>query len=433
MATDRRKFMQESAMGLLSFSLLQNKLWQEEWNQNLKKYQDFLPEALADNEDFWFYVQQAYATSPQIINLNNGGVSPHPISVHQQHMQLIEQANIAPAYQMWQIIDKGREPIREKLAELGGCSAEEIAITRNTTESLDLVTFGLDLKPGDEVVLTKQDYPNMINAWKMREKRDKIKLNWINLELPIENDATFVEYFTNAFTPQTKAVQLTHMINWTGQIMPVAKIAKEAKKRGIKVIIDGAHTFAQFKFSIPELGGDYFGASLHKWLSAPFGTGLLWVKKENIKSLWPLFPNHEFDSDNIRKFEGLGTRNMCAEMAIAAAIDFHNGIGTERKEARLRYLKNYWAEKASRIKGVKLWTSLQKNYSCALALFSIENAKPEDIQQHLFSKYRIYTVAIEWENIKGIRVTPHVYTKLSDLDLLVTGIEDFVNTQTAKK
>ncbi|MCS6905579.1 MAG: aminotransferase class V-fold PLP-dependent enzyme [Bacteroidia bacterium] len=425
--------MQQSIAGMLSVSMLQSSLWQQEWKEILAKYKDRSPQAVAEDEDFWFYVQQAYITSPHIINLNNGGVSPHPLPVHQQHVQLLEQANIAPAYQMWQIIDKGREPIRQKLAQLGGCSAEEIAITRNTTESLDLVIMGLDLKEGDEVVLTKQDYPNMINAWKMREKRDKIKLNWINLELPIEKDEIFVDYFTNAFTPKTKVVQLTHMINWTGQIMPVAKIAREAKKRGIKVIVDGAHTFAQFKFSIPELGGDYFGTSLHKWLSAPFGTGMLWVKKENIKELWPLFPNHEFDSDNIRKFEAMGTRNMCAEMAIEAAIDFHNGIGIERKEARLRYLKNYWAERASRIPGVKLFTSLNKNYSCALALFSIENAKPEDIQQHLFSKYRIYTVTIEWENIKGIRVTPHVYTKLSELDLLVMGIQDFVNTQVAKK
>jgi len=335
-------------------------------------------------------------------------------------------ANEAPAYYMWQIIDAGREPLRQNLAHLAGCSAEELAILRNTTEALDLVIFGLDLNAGDEIVVAKQDYPNMVNAWKQREKRDGVVLKWIDLDIPSENANDLAQSYISTFTEKTRVVHITHMINWTGQILPVAKIAREARKRGIEVLVDGAHTFAQFEFNIPDLECDYFGTSLHKWLSAPFGTGMLYVRKEKIRNLWALFPNHLIETDDIRKFEGLGTRSMPSEMAIGHALDFHNRIGSARKEARLRYLKNYWTEKAARLPGISLHTPTHPDFSCALALFSIEGKSPQEIQEYLFQKYKLLTVPIEWENIKGVRVTPHVYTQIKDLDRLLEGISALV-------
>jgi selenocysteine lyase/cysteine desulfurase len=309
-----------------------------------------------------------------------------------------------------------------KLADLAGCDAEEVAINRNATEALGTVIFGLNLKKGDEVVLTKQDYPNMLQAWKQREMRDGIKLNFINLELSIENEDLIVQKFIEVFTPRTKVVMITHMINWTGQILPVKKIANIARSKGIEVLVDGAHTFAHLDYKISELDCDYYGTSLHKWLSAPIGSGMLYVRKDKIKGLWPLFPSNNPQADDIRKFEVLGTRSFPIEQAIGQAINFQNAIGNKRKEERLRFLKNYWAEKIVSLPKIKLNTSLKPAYSCALANFSIEGMTPAEIESTLFSKYKIHTSPIVWENIKGVRVAPHVYTPLKDLDRLVEAI-----------
>jgi selenocysteine lyase/cysteine desulfurase len=380
------------------------------------------PLQAASDEDYWVAIQQAYTASTTIINLNNGGVSPQPMIVQDALDRYNRIANEAPSYYMWRIMDQGREPLRSKLADLAGCSPEELAINRNTTEGLATIIMGLTLRKGDEVVLTRQDYPNMIQAWKQREMRDEIKLKWINLELPIENDDTFVQKFTEQFTPKTKIVYITHMINWTGQILPVRKIADAAHARGIDVIVDGAHTFAHLDYKISDLGADYFATSLHKWLSAPFGTGMLYVKKEKIKSLYPLFPNVDPKADDIRKYEVLGTRSFAVEQATGLAVNFQNAIGTKRKEERLRYLKNYWCEKVKDLPRVKLNTSLKPEYSCALANVSIEGMEPGAIESFLFSRYKIHTSPIVWENIKGVRITPHVYTTLKDLDKLVEAI-----------
>jgi selenocysteine lyase/cysteine desulfurase len=384
---------------------------------------DFLSEdAQATDEDFWAQVKQAYTVSSNIINLNNGGVSPQPKVVQENFEHYNRLSNEAPSYYMWRILDQGREALRSSLAELAGCSADEISINRNATEALDTVIFGLKLKKGDEVVLTKQDYPNMLNAWKWREKRDEIKLKFINLELPSEDEDYLVKAFTDQFTSRTKVVHITHIINWNGQILPVKKIAAEARKRNILVLVDGAHTFAHLDFKIPDLDCDFFGTSLHKWLCAPFGNGLLYIRKPLIASIAPMFPGNEPESDDIRKFEALGTRSFPTEMATGKALDFHLGIGSRRKMERLHYLKNYWAAKANEIPGVKVHTSLKPEWACALSIFSVQGKKPQEIEQFLFKEKGIHTVAIEWENISGVRVTPHVYTALNDLDKLVDGI-----------
>lgn len=373
---------------------------------------------LATDEDYWAQIGQAYTTSPQIINLNNGGVSPSPRIVQDAVERYGKYANEAPSYYMWRIMDQGREPLRENLAAYAGCSAEEIAINRNATEALDTVIMGLPLDKGDEVVMTRYDYPNMLHAWRQRELRDGIKIRYADLDLPSENEEQIVQSFIARMTPRTRVVHITHIINWNGQILPVRKIAEEARKRGAEVVIDAAHSFAHLDYKIPDLGGDYLGTSLHKWLSAPIGSGMLWIKREKISKIFPLIPNDNPRSENIRKFENLGTRSFPIEQAIGVALKFQEAIGNQRKEARLRYLKNYWAEEAARLPKIRLNTSLDPRYSCALAHLGVEGKEASEVESFLFSRYKIHTSPIKWEALNGVRITPHVYTTLKDLDRL---------------
>jgi selenocysteine lyase/cysteine desulfurase len=414
----RRSFFKKSIgmAGALTLTPLMQKALAEDVSDALLSLDKLSPLEAVHDEELWARMAQAYTVSPSIMNLNNGGVSPQPKVVQDAMVRYNQYSNEAPSYYMWHVLDKGREPLRKKLADLAGTSSEEIAINRNTTEALATVTWGLTLSKGDEIIMTKQDYPNMIQAWRQREMREGIKIKWLNFTLPIENDDQIVNEFINATTTKTKIWHITHMINWTGQIFPVKKLCDEARKRNIISIVDGAHTFAHMDYKIPDFNPDYFGTSLHKWLSAPFGTGMLYVKKENIAGLWPLFPNDKPQIADIRKFETLGTRSFAVEQAIGQAVDFQNAIGTKRKEERLRYLKNYWCEKVITNSRVKLNISLKPAYSCALGNFSIEGLDPGEVASKLFNDHQIHTVSIKWENISGVRVTPHVYTTTKDLD-----------------
>lgn len=424
----RRSFLNK--IGMLSASMLAAGMlepaWSRELHAALKETAGTDPRSLAGEEDFWYYVQQAYTVAPGFVNLNNGAVSPAPKVVADAMKRYYDMSNEAPSYFMWRVLDQGREPLRKNLAKLAGCDAEEVVVQRNATEALEAVIFGIDLKPGDEVVLSKQDYSNMILAWKQRERRDKIKLVWVDLQLPSEDENYLVQQYTNAFTAKTKLVQVTHMINWIGQTLPVKKIAAAAKARNIEVLVDGAHTFAQFGFSLPDLNCDYFGTSLHKWLGAPIGTGMLYIRKEKIGRVWPLFGGSEKDDTDIRKFEHLGTRPFFIEQAIDKAIDFHDMIGSKRKQERLLYLKNYWMERAAVLPKVKLLTSLKPEFGCAIGMISVEGKKQGELDHFLMENYRVHTVSITWENITGTRITPNVYTTTKNLDTLLEGIEKFV-------
>lgn len=429
--TSRRSFFTQASAALALPAFL-DRAQAEGLEQANRQVTGLSPLQVAADEDYWSWIKNEYTVSPNLLNLNNGGVCPQPKSVQDAHIRFYHYCNEAPSYYMWRVLDQGREALRTKLAELAGCDAEELAINRNATEGLNTIIFGLDLKAGDEVILTKQDYPNMINAWKQREKREGIKLVWLNLELPKENDDYFVEKFVSAFTPKTKVVHITHLINWIGQVQPVRKIADEAHKRGIEVIVDGAHTFAHLDYKIPELGCDYFATSLHKWLCAPFGSGLMYVKKDKIKNVWALLSNNEPDGTDIRKFESLGTRSFASEMAIGTAVDFHNGIGSARKFERLHYLQRYWTDKVRQMPGVTVHTPKNPKYSGAIALVSVEGMKPAEVESALFTKAQIHTVGIVWENISGVRITPNVYTSLKDLDRLVNTV-DSIAQETRKK
>lgn len=383
----------------------------------------------AANEEFWYQIKMAYTVSSSLINLNNGGVSPQPKVVQDAVERYNKLCNEAPSYYMWRVLDKGRDTIRTKLADLAGCSPEEIAINRNSSEALETVIFGLRLQAGDEVILTKQDYPNMINAWKQREHRDGIVLKWLNFEFPSEDKTAIINTFKNAFSTKTKVLHLTHMINWCGQLLPAKEIIAEAHRQGIEVLLDAAHTFAHIDYNIPDLGCDYFGTSLHKWLCAPFGSGMLYVKKEKIKNLYPLFGSADPEEDNIRKFENLGTRSGAIEQAIGQAVDFHHLIGGERKQKRLFYLKNYWTEKLADLPQIKIHTPKSEEFSCAICLCSIEGLDHYNLAKQLESKYRIHVVQIVWENLQGIRVTPNVYTVTKDLDRFVNAMREIALSQ----
>ena len=420
MKKSRREFVRKVSASLPGIALISN------------LPQDFplvhKDEDVTTDEEFWYLIKQHYTVSASLINLNNGGVSPQPKVVQEAVERYNQLSNETPSYYMWRIVDQGKEPIREKLALLGGVDPNEIAINRNSSEALETVIFGLPLNRGDEVILTKQDYPNMVNAWKQREHRDGIVLKWLNFEFPIEEKELIVSKFVEAFTERTKLVHITHLINWNGQVLPAGDIAKKAREAGIEVLIDAAHSFAHLPYQINDLHCDYFGTSLHKWLCAPFGTGMLYVRKSKIGKIYPLLAAPDPTSDDIRKFEHLGTRSMAIEQGIGQAVDFHELIGSQRKYDRLHYLQNYWINRVRDIPKVKIGSPTSEEFSGALGIFSIDGMKPGEITNRLFREYKIHTTGINWENISGVRVTPNVYTVTKELDKLVRAIQDLAKT-----
>jgi selenocysteine lyase/cysteine desulfurase len=427
---DRRSFLKMTALAsAFSANSLFRQAHAAEWSAASRAIDHLDASAAAQNEDYWSVIQRAYSVSPQIINLNNGGVSPAPIVVQQAVERYNQMTNEGPSYFMWQILDQGREPLRQKLARLAGTSAEEIAINRNSTEALNTIIYGLPLKAGDEVVGSKQDYPNMMNAYRQRADRDGIVYKQISFDFPIEDKDTIVKAYEQMMTPRTKLVHITHMVNWVGQLMPAREIADMAHARGAEVIVDGAHSFGLLDFKIPDLDCDYFGTSLHKFLSAPIGSGMMWVKRDKIGKLWPLTCYGDPHSTDIRKFEALGTRSFPIEQGIGEAINFHEAIGSRRKQERIFYLKNYWATRVKDIPGVKLHTSLDPRFSCAICGVSIDGVPPRDLMNTLFDRYKIHTVSIDYEKIHCIRVTPHVYTTIADLDKFVAAIGEIAATR----
>jgi selenocysteine lyase/cysteine desulfurase len=382
------------------------------------------PQQVAADEDYWATIQQAYTVNPSIINLNNGGVSPAPAVVQRALDRYNALCNEGPSYFMWRILDMGREPLREKLAALAGCLPDEIAINRNATEALNTIIYGITLKSGDEVIGSIFDYPNMMHAYEQRALRDGITYKQLSFNFPIENDEEIVKAYADAISPKTKLIHVTHMVNWVGQVMPVRKICDMAHAKGIEVVVDGAHSFGLMDFKIPDLHCDYFGTSLHKFLSAPIGSGMMWIRKDHIGKTWPLTCADKPQSPDIRKFEQLGTRSFAIEQAIGEAINFHNGIGPKRKEERIRYLKNYWAEKAKAIPKVKIHTSLKDQYSCAICGVSVEGMTPGELDAALWNGYKIHVVGIVWQNLSCVRVTPHVYTTTADLDKFVRALTE---------
>jgi isopenicillin-N epimerase len=374
------------------------------------------PEQVAMDEDYWSIIQNAFTVTRGIVNLNNGGVSPSPRIVTEALVRYIWQQEDATAYTMWQILEPQSETIRTGLAEMFDCDREEIAITRNASESLEILLMGMDFKPGDEILSTTQDYPRMLTTLRQRERREGLMLKLVKIPIPPKDLSEITAAFERGITPRTKLILISHQVNITGQITPVKAVCEMARARGIETIVDGAHSFAQFDFKQKDLGCDYFGTSLHKWLFAPKGSGLLFVKRDKIAKLWPLMAAEEKQKTDIRKFEEVGTHSAAPRLAIGEAMLFHNSMGGKRKEARLRYLSRYWMNQLKDIPKVTFNTSFDPNQSCAIANVHIEGTDPSAIGTYLFNKHRVFTTPIIHEEFKGIRITPNVYTTLGELD-----------------
>jgi selenocysteine lyase/cysteine desulfurase len=383
-------------------------------------------EDVARDEDFWREIQSAFTLDRNIINLNNGGVSPSPRIVQEAMRRSLEFSNIAPAYSMWRVLEPEVENVRRGLAADFGCDPEEIAITRNASEGLEICQLGLDLKPGDEVLTTDQDYPRMITTWKQRERRDGIVLKMISFPTPPPSLDDLADRFERAITPRTRVIHFCHITNLTGQIFPVKRICQMARGRGIEAIVDGAHAYAQFPIKHADLDCDYYGVSLHKWLLAPHGTGLLYVRKSKIAKLWPMMAAPEEMTDNIRKFEEIGTHPAANHNAISDALEFHQTIGVDRKAARLRYLRSLWTERLTQIAGVSTPTSSDPRMSCGIGLLSVSGKAPGPLCDQLWDKYRILTVAIVHKQFQGLRITPNIYTTVPEIETFCGAVEKLI-------
>lgn len=381
---------------------------------------------LAQDEDFWFEIQQAFSVDRTIVNLNNGGVSPSPFPVNSAVKRYLDYSNLAPVYTMWKVLEPQRETVRTRLARLFDCDPEEIALTRNASEGLQICQFGFDLDEGDEVLTTNQDYPRMITTWKQAERRNGIVLKEFSIPVPAEDEDEIVELFEQNITDRTRLILMCHMINLTGQILPVKKVVRMARRHGIPVIVDGAHTFAHFDFSWKELECDYYATSLHKWLFAPHGTGMLYVNRERIADLWPMMAAPERMDSDIRKFEEIGTHPAAGYLAIGDAITFHEGIGSARKGARMRYLRDYWVKRLLQNPRVKLNTSLDPRFSCGLANVRLTDVDSEKLSSFLWEEHQILVVPITHKDCEGIRVTPSIYTTLEELDRFCEVMESVI-------
>ena len=386
------------------------------------------PEDLARDEDFWLPVQQAFTQDRSYINLNNGGVSPAPRVVQEAMRRRLEEANSLPtSYALWQLQHPRYEEVRQRMALQWGVDPEELALTRNSSESLQICQQGIDLKSGDEVLTTTVDYPRMITTFKQMERRIGIRLVQIKLPIPCEDPSQVVRLFEGAITDRTRMILMCHIVNITGQILPVKDVVAMARTRngGIPVVIDGAHALAHFDYKISDLGCDYYGVSLHKWLAAPHGTGLLYVRRDKIKNLWPLMAADSKQDDNIRKFEEIGTHPEANPLGVAEALTFHQAIGGKRKEARLRYLRDSWAKpllEAGKGK-VRLHTSLKPEFSCGIGTIQIEGVDTAKLQAWLWEKFAIMTTGIKHDEFEGLRVTASVYTTMEEIGRFVDAMK----------
>lgn len=414
---ERRHFLQSLALpvmglpvlGALKFNALNDVLDQ------IASYRG-TTEALVTNEELWFRVQQAFTVDRSLINLNNGGVSPSPGIVQEAMKRHLDFSNTAPVYTMWQILEPQRETVRASIARMQGVDPEEIALTRNASESLQILQQGFDLKAGDEVLTTTQDYPRMITTFKQMERRQGIVLKQFDIPTPAERDEEIVRLFEANITLKTRMILVSHMVFMNGNILPVKEVAALGRKRGIPVLVDGAHAFSHAPQRIVDLEVDYYASSLHKWLLAPHGTGLLYVKKDRIAGLWPMMAAPTTMDTDIRKFEEIGTHPAANYLAIAEAITFTEGIGQDVKTARLTWLRDRWAKELIAYDRITMRTSLKPGRAAGLATVSVDGIEPSAIVNHLWRKHRIIVVPINESFSSGIRVAPNLYTTPGEID-----------------
>ena len=384
---------------------------------------DRTPEQIATDEDFWAQIRNEFTIDRSVLNLNNGYMSPSPRVVQEAQRRFNDATNMGPYHTMVKQLYPQVETSRRRVAEAAGCDPEEIAITRNSSEALEIAQFGVDLKRGDEVLTTNQDYGRMLTTYRQRERREGIVLKEISFPVPSPGMDELVKRFEQAITPRTKLLHCCHITNLTGQIFPVKRIAALAHAHGIPLIVDGAHAFNHFPFKISDLDCDYYGVSLHKWTYAPCGTGFLYVRKSRIKDTWALMASSDRQDNDIRKFEEIGTHPASTFNAIPEAIAFNDSIGIARKGARLRYLRDRWGNRLSQNPKVRLLHSMELDQSAGIGNISFQGRDSRQVSEELQTKYSIFTAPINHKEYNGIRITPNIYTKVSEIDYFSSAVE----------
>jgi len=396
-------------------ALLGERLWAQ--------YQPIAPSTLAGDDEFWTQLRARYRLKPDYINLEHGYYSMQSTAVLDAFIASVRDVNYHASYYMrtTQVADK--LAARTQLAAVAGCSVDELIITRNTTESLDTVIAGYDWKVGDEAVMAMQDYGAMLDQFALQARRYGMVNRIVSLPNDPQSDDEIVQLYASAITLRTRLLLISHLVNITGQILPVRKITDMAHSRGVAVAVDGAHAFAQLDYRIPDTGADYYAASLHKWLGVPLGAGLLYVKHDRIAPLWPLYGDQGFADTDIRKLNHTGTHPVHTDLAVQHAITLHNSIGVERKEARMRFLQQYWTTKVRGVRNIRMNTPTSPSRAAGIANVGIEGMAPAALAKTLLDAYRIWTVAIDRENVRGVRVTPHLFTTTAELDSLVAALK----------
>ncbi|MBL7874189.1 MAG: aminotransferase class V-fold PLP-dependent enzyme [Cyclobacteriaceae bacterium] len=415
---DKRSFLKN--LGMIPMATLP--LWQS-LELLTKQTRHIHADTIAQDEDFWEAIRSGYKLKPDYINLENGYYCFLPQEILESYLNHIREVNYQGSYYMRTVQWDNKRKMAAKLAELAGCTAEELIITRNTTESLDMIIGGQSWKAGDEAVMAEQDYGAMLDMFKQVEKRYGVVRKVVSIPNHPASDAEIVNLYARAITEKTRLLMVCHMVNITGQILPIRKICDMAHSKGVEVLVDGAHAFAHINFSIPDLDCDYYGASLHKWLSVPLGSGILYVKKGKSSKIWPLLGEEGKKEDDIYRLNHIGTHPVHTDLAIANAIEFYLKIGRDRKEARLRYLQNYWTSRVRNLSHIQVNTPEDPKRYCGIGNVGVKGMKPQELAETLLKKFKIYTVAIDGAGVHGCRITPNLYTTTKELDVFVESLK----------
>jgi len=383
---------------------------------------DYSQRKRLSEENFWKSIRKDYLLKKDYVNLENGYYCFIPQPTLNKYLEHVKRINFEGSYYMRNQLDLDKRKTAERLSNLVNCDKDELAITRNTTESLDLIISGFPWEKNDEAIFAIQDYGSMQEMFKLTAKRRGIVNKIISVPNQPENDEEIVSLYEQQITKKTKLIMVSHMINITGQILPVKKICEMAHSHNIDVLVDGAHCVGHIDVDIKDLNCDYYGSSLHKWLSAPLGTGLLFVKKEKISKIEPILAGHVHQRDNIMRLNHIGTHPVHSDLAINDAIDYLESIGIERKQNRLRYIQRYWSDKLRFKNNIIINTPTEIQRSCGIANIGVKNKTPDELSKILFNEYSIFTVAIDYANVKGCRITPNIYTNEEELDYFVESI-----------
>ena len=386
-----------------------------------------LPNTKSD-EELWTTVRSHYTLKDDYINLESGYYSIIPNPVLEHFIKHVKHVNIEGSYYMRNDLNKNKDRVISELAKLVGSTSDQIGITRNATESLDLVISGFQWERGDEAIYAKQDYGTMKEMFEQISSRYGVKTKIVSVPNHPKNDEEIVSIYESQITDNTKLIMICHMINITGQILPVKKICEMAHSYGVEVMVDGAHCVGHFDFSIDEFNCDYYGSSLHKWLATPLGAGLLYVNKKNTHKIWPLLANGNTNKKDIKRLNHIGTHPVHTDLAISNSIDYTNWIGMKKKEKRMRYLQRYWSDKLRTVKNVIVNTPEDLNRSCGIGNVGLSNMSPSQMSNILFEKYKIFTVAIDYANVKGCRISPNIFTTTNELDEFISAVKEMANT-----